>query len=362
MKINRRAVPLIIITILTLILGVWGGLLRMGWNLPLVKAELIAFHGPLMVCGFLGTVISLERAVAINKLWAYLSPAFTALGAIAIFLGFPLQVGQLSILAGSLILLIIFISFLRIETSLYNSVMLTGVITWITGNVLWLFNFPLYHLIIWWMAFLLFTISGERLELSRLANLSKQSRNFFLISTLITIIGLVVGIINLDWGIRVFGAGLLSFTSWLVKYDIARRTVKNKGITRFIAACLLSGYFWLAVSGLIAFYSGQQVIGTLWYDAFLHSFFLGFTFSMIFGHAPVIFPAVLKVQMNYFSRFYIHLVFLHLSLFLRISGGLLNYPELIKLAGMLNAITLLVFLVNTVSSLKKPVKKVKSEG
>jgi hypothetical protein len=352
MKINRQALPLLIIAIVTLACGVLGGLLRMGWGLPLSKAQLMAFHGPLMVCGFLGIVVSLERAVAIYKLWAYLAPAFTGIGAAGIILGLPFLSCQWFILAGSIILLIIFINILRLESSIHNYVMLAGVLCWIIGNILWLSGTPINYLVTWWMAFLLFTITGERLELSRLGNIPVKSRNIFLGSGGITILGLVSSFIFSDSGVRIFGAGLLCFTFWLVNYDIARRTVKSKGITCFMAVCLLSGYFWLAVSGLVAIYAGNTLIGSYWYDAFLHSFFLGFTFSMIFGHAPVIFPAVLKIQMNYSSRFYSHLILLHLSLLVRVSGGLLNNWEFIKTGGMLNALTLLLFLVNTVSSLK----------
>jgi hypothetical protein len=33
----------------------------------------------------------------------------------------------------------------------------------------------------------------------------------------------------------------------LATFDIARRTVRQSGVTRFIAVCLLSGYVWLGV-------------------------------------------------------------------------------------------------------------------
>jgi hypothetical protein len=40
----------------------------------LLAAGLYIGHGPLMVCGFLGTLISLERAVALDA-WSYAAPA-----------------------------------------------------------------------------------------------------------------------------------------------------------------------------------------------------------------------------------------------------------------------------------------------
>jgi hypothetical protein len=64
---------------LALVGALVGGLVRLGWALA-APAPLAAFHGPLMVAGFLGTVIGLERAVALGRLWAYAarSPAVLA--------------------------------------------------------------------------------------------------------------------------------------------------------------------------------------------------------------------------------------------------------------------------------------------
>jgi hypothetical protein len=41
------------------------------------------WHGPLMICGFFGVVISIERAVAIGRLWAYTAPLLAGLGTAA---------------------------------------------------------------------------------------------------------------------------------------------------------------------------------------------------------------------------------------------------------------------------------------
>lgn len=55
-------IPLLIAGFVSLTFGIGTGLVRLGWNFPLPAAGLAAYHGPLMVCGFLGTVIALERA------------------------------------------------------------------------------------------------------------------------------------------------------------------------------------------------------------------------------------------------------------------------------------------------------------
>jgi len=138
----------------------------------------------------------------------------------------------------------------------------------------------------------------------------------------------------------------VALTAWLLKHDVARRTIRQPGLPRFIGACLLSGYVWLGVSGLLALRFGGMVAGPH-YDAMLHTLFLGFVFAMIFGHAPIIFPAVLGKPISFRSTFYTHLVALHLSLSLRVIGDLMPWSSGRLWGGLLNAAVLLLFLANT---------------
>lgn len=87
------------------------------------------------------------------------------------------------------------------------------------------------------------------------------------------------------------------------------------------------------------------------YDAVLHSFFLGFVFSMIFGHAPVIFPAVLGVQPCFRSRFYLQAALLHAALILRVGADVANWGRGRQWGGIGTAVAVGVFLLNTISSL-----------
>ena len=64
--LKYERLPLLALSILALLAGLWAGLLRLGWSLPPIQPGLYVAHGPLMVCGFLGTLISIERAVALG--------------------------------------------------------------------------------------------------------------------------------------------------------------------------------------------------------------------------------------------------------------------------------------------------------
>jgi hypothetical protein len=224
------------------------------------------------------------------------------------------------------------------------------------GNLLWFLGWPISHLVFWWAGFLLLTISGERQELARLQQLSPGSQASFLLTLVSVLTGLIVIGSSFDLGVRLVGAGMVGLALWLGRHDIARRTVRQTGITRFIAVCLLSGYCWLGLSGLLAVVFGGVSAGPQ-YDAMLHAFFLGFVFAMIFGHAPIIFPAVLGARMAFRPMFYAHVVLLQATLILRLAGDAIGWVAGRQVGGLLNALALLLFFANTAYSLWSPTER-----
>src|ERR1043165_4366475 len=75
-KTRFDRLPLVGLGIVSLACGVWAGLIRLPLNLTIGagQANWITYHGALMVCGFLGTVIALERAVGLRQWWTYVDP------------------------------------------------------------------------------------------------------------------------------------------------------------------------------------------------------------------------------------------------------------------------------------------------
>ena len=181
-----------------------------------------------------------------------------------------------------------------------------------------------------WIAFFVLTIGGERLELSRLSPVPSAARIVF--GVLCVALTAAAGLgVNASLGLL-----LLANSIWLGRYDLATRTVRASGITRYIAICLLSGYVWLAAGGvLLAF-------GVAW-DAALHAILLGFVFSMVFGHAPVIFPAVLRVALPYRPVFYLPLAVLHAGVLARVLAPLAGTGTLLA-AGLANAAAIALFI------------------
>jgi hypothetical protein len=152
---------------------------------------------------------------------------------------------------------------------------------------------------------------------------------------------------------------MLVLAIWLLSYDLARRSVRQKGLPRFIALALLIGYVWLGAGGFLAFFNAGQQAGPL-YDAILHSVLIGFVFSMIFGHAPLIFPAILKVKMTFRVTAYIPLILLHLSLILRVSADMAGWQEGKLWGGMINGIAIVLFFINTALSIERMAHSSKS--
>jgi len=345
--------PILALALLALLAAIWAGLLRMGWAWPAPAAAsptLVAAHGPLMVSAFLGTVIALERAVALNRRVAYLTPALTALGGLLLLLGLSWVWGMRLLLLGSAGLVVLFAVIVRRHPAPYTATMALGAVAWLAGNVLQAAGRPLYAVAPWWVAFLALTIAGERLELSRVLRLSRRVVILFAAATAVFAAGIILSVWTYAAGVRLAGVGLVLLALWLVRYDLARRNVRLSGLTRFIAVCLFSGYLWLGIGGLLWLARGGAMAGPV-YDAMLHSIFLGFVFAMIFGHAPLIFPAVVGRPMAYRPAAYAPLVVLHVSLVLRLAGDLLALPAARRWGGMLNGVALLLFLALTLYAL-----------
>jgi hypothetical protein len=344
-SISMRRVPLMAIGMLSMAGGAWLGLVRLGWRLPLPWPDQLIAHGPLMVCGFLGTLISLERAVALGSRWGYAAPALVAAGALTLVL--PLgPFGPWLMTAGSSVLVAIFVILFRRQPSVFMGTMALGAVAWLIGNGLWLAGSAIFRVVWWWLAFLVLTIAGERLELNRVLRPTPAIRAAFVGTIALIALGVVVSGRALEPGVRIGGAGLLALSLWLARHDVARRTVRHQGVTRYMAVSLLAGYAWLGFGGLAALVSGVAEPGLV-YDATLHAVFLGFVMSMVFAHAPVIFPAILGRPLVYAPRFYAHVVVLHASLVLRIVGDLSDELARWRVwGGLLNAAALALFVLN----------------
>jgi hypothetical protein len=251
--------------------------------------------------------------------------------------------GPLLFTAASLGLVGLYAVLLRMQAAPFLQVMALGAGAWLVGNAVWLSGAPVFEAVPWWMGFLVLTIAGERLELSRVLRHEPRVERRFLVLVGLVAAALVVTALVPGVGMRLLGAALLALAAWLTRYDVARRAIHRTGLTRFIAVGLLAGYAWLGACGMLALAYGAVAAGPA-YDALLHAVFVGFVFSMIFGHAPLLFPAVLGVPTFYRPAFYVPLALLHASLVLRVVGDAGGWFMVRRWGGLLNAAAIVLYL------------------
>ncbi len=343
---RKKVFPLLLVSIIALVLGTWAGLVRLGWHWR-VDTRWLMEHGPLMVSAFLGTLIGVERAVALGQWWTFTGPAMTGLGGIILLAAPGHPAGLWLVLIGSVLVIPIFYLILQRQPLLATWIMAFGTVMWVIGNALWVMQKPIPLATLWWIGYLTLTIVGERLELARLLVLTRRILSLLYAALFVLTVGMVVGVWSYPWGVRILGVGLIGIGAWLSQYDIARRTIRQKGLPKFVAASLLTGYVWIIVSGILALLNPTVMAGFK-YDAWLHAFFLGFIFSMIFGHAPVIFPSVLSLPIVFRPWAYGYLGLLHISLILRVAGDLTMNMTWRRWGGILNGFALLFFLLDVI--------------
>jgi len=347
--IQRQRVPFLMTALIALGAGLWAGLVRIGWNLPAAAKAPLAAHGPLMVVGFVGTVIGLERAVALGRKWAYSAPLLTGLGGIAL-LALPSSIaGPLLMTAGSLAFLLVMAALARRQPGPVMLIMGVGAACWLGGNLLWLSGWPVYRVVPWWVAFPVLTIVAERLELSRFVSIPRTAFMGLYGAVAVTLAGLIASGPRPETGTRMVAAGFVVMALWLLRYDVARRRLSEPGLPRFVAIGLVLGYGWMVVAGSIQLVVGPVSSGYA-YDAAYHAVFLGFVFSMIFVHAPIVFPSVTGVDIPFRRVFYGHLTLLHASLLLRIAGDARLWLPWRQWGALLNAAAIALFFVATVTT------------
>jgi hypothetical protein len=332
---------------LALLAGLDAALMLLGVPAPVSAARLPQVHGMLLVFGFVGTLISLERSVALRHPAGFLAPALLGAGGLLLVSPAPLDAGKAVLLAGGVAMTAVYIPLWQRQRDDAVLIQAFGGVLAVGALVLWLGGVPVSHLLPWLVGYLVLTIGGERLELARIAMGPTAGRNLLLLCS-----GVVVGITaSLLWpavGYPLLGLAMLVLVGWLATHDIARVTIRTTGLTRFMAACMLAGYFWLAVAGGAWLLGGAAYAGER-YDAVIHAVFLGFTISMIMAHAPVILPAVLRRPLPYHPVLLAPAALLHASLVLRLWGGdALRLHWCWQVGGILNIVALLGFVASAI--------------
>jgi hypothetical protein len=333
-----------------LVTGIVGGLLRAGVAVPVPDTSAwpgrtVLAHAFLMMCGFLGTVIGIERAVALKERFAFVAPGASALAGLLMLAGMPVAATWLAVLA-SVVFIVANMAVMSRQCAPHTAVLLAGAVAWLIGNLLHALGAQTAAVVPWWFCFLVLTIAAERLEMTRLMRRRRAAAPALYACLGLMLIGASAFALSPVWGGWLYGSALVGLAAWLVGFDIARRTVASRGLSRYMAVCLLLGYAWLAVSGLAWV---ATAMGYAARDVALHALGLGFIFSMMLGHAPVILPALARVKLLFGRLFYVPLILLHISLAVRLVLGPFDF-SLLSAGAAGNAAAIAVFAATMVGA------------
>lgn len=318
----------------TLIASLSGALGRLG--LVPVVGTAADHHGALMICGFFGTLISLERAVAHGSGRVLAVPACGAVGSALLAAGLPGPAAACFLMAGVGLLGLTAAAAWRLP-ALFTTVMTVGAALWPIGTACWMAGWSVPEVSYCWLCFLVTTIAAERIELSRLLKPGRATQ-----LTLLLVLAVLVAALGLrqPWeGSTALAAALGGLAAWLACNDVALRTVMTRGLARFSAVCLLTGYGWLATAAvlLMAMPPSEAPFG---HDAAVHAIGIGFVLSMVFAHAPIILPAVVGARVRYVPALYGPVAILQTAVAARVVGDALEAVHVVAASAWLTVAAL----------------------
>lgn len=336
--IKKERLPITAFAMLCLLSGLWSGLSRIGWDIHILP--IAAHHGAIMVGGFLGTLISLEKVIPLKKKVLFIIPVLSAISAVLFFVNQPKAAVYMLILS-SVALTLVFAYYFHLQRTAIYIMMFTGSLCWLIGNIMLLTKFFYPLAFPWWTAFALFIITAERLELMRFLPVSEMARKLFFVLLCSFIVGIFFSFHGI--GNQISGLALIGVSIWLLRHDLVAINLKKQNLSRYVAIALLCGYVALILTGIFFFTLSDQ---WLTYDAIVHSFFLGFVFSMIFAHGPIILPGVIGISVTPFSKIlYVWLFILQVSWIMRVVSDVMVELSIRKISGLLSGIAIVGYFI-----------------
>lgn len=271
-------------------LGIWRIAVTRGFNLPPIP-ESWPPHGEIMLGGFLASLIMFERMIALpinGLIWV---PYVYATSALMLHSGNPFaRYIHFAALAGWLLhRWFAYRKFHRWEKPLIESVAfvtLTSALMYPGGFV------ARPEVALQGLAFPIAVIAVERLEMSFL--IKKTGSRLVLIG----LIGWCLLWNALSWrgipNLSVMGFITLLLVASIAFYDATLRVAQKQidGIHKFLRSALMLSYVWLFLAGL-TMTASSQISSAIFKDVLFHLIGLGFIFTMILGHAPLILSATL---------------------------------------------------------------------
>jgi hypothetical protein len=300
-----------------------------------------------MACGFFGTLIALERAVALRRLVGLTAPLAAGLGGILAWTFHAQSAAQAAwgLAACALVGLYALAGVTR-AWSTHLIVELVGAVCWAAGTAAWAAG-SLAPAVTGWMAFLVLTIAAERRELTQMLRLPSVAHRLFgaVVALVLVAVALAVagafGAGTGEWVAPAWWTACAVLAIWLLRWDIAPRKWRSPGWLGHTGQCLSVGYAWLLIGALLGLASLRWPGGVT--ALAQHAVLLGFVFAMVFGHAPIILPALAGVRPLYSAWARVPIWILSASLLLRGAALAAGSAAALAAAGAMHALAIAWF-------------------
>lgn len=312
-----------------LVAGLYGGLARMGVFKPFLQQPVL-HHGSLMVVGFLAALIALERYFGSGSRLAAFSSLCFSLGGASLLMGVTV-VNRVLWAAGSVFFASWAVHNLYRFRRHFSTIFFTASAAFIGAGVyFYIQNSPSTLYSYSYAAFLTTFIAGERMDMLKISNAPWS--NYLLAVASIPLAA--AGILAVE---KMFlAAAFLAVILTAARRDVALRFIRKTGFSRYLGLGLGTAYSWLGLAVVLWLLTNA-------FDTLIHVIFLGFSGTMIFTHAPIILPAILRIPSFYTPHIYIPFAMLQASTVLRLAAGAMYNMGLWSISGWITAISVLTF-------------------
>lgn len=366
-RLPKGRVALLLTAGLAALIGLLGALVRSNLIGGLPAVVMPDDHGVLMVFGFLGSAIGLERAVAYrgggkrHVRWCFAAPLLGGVGTLVLLVsttvfslsgsGEALRYGH--VVAAALwtasmaMLFAIYIAIWRRQPSGYILIQLIASMLGVAGILLWAGRIDAAVLAPSWLMFLVLTIVGERAELARSVFSGHNIEIAILMLCLLNVLMLIVQCLNPDIGYPLLGLALAALLVAMISHDIARGTWNHGGLPGFMGTCMMSAYGWGLIAACIWVFAPMSGNG-YWTDFALHALAIGFIVTMVIAHVCMIVPSIIHRPLPFHPVLWAAWTVLQLGLALRCMGTVRNMTMLWKIGDAFSVLGMLMMMLSVV--------------
>ena len=366
MALPRSRMVLLIGAGLAALLGLVAALIRSDLIHPSGRVPLADLHGGLMVYGFLGAAIGLERAVAYRSggsskpSWGFFAPALGLLGSLLCLLSLMVSspavapawvrvelFGGIPWTLSMLVLTAMYLAIWRRQPSAEVLIQVLGSLVGLVGAAAWVAGLDASVLAPTWLFFLVLTIVGERVELARAVFSDIRLESGILGLSLLTVLMLPVQAMAPSVGYPLLGLSLGLLLLVMASHDVAKGTFRHGGLPGFMGTCMLSAYAWGLLAALI-WMAAPLDSSTYWGDMALHALAVGFIMTMVIAHVCMIVPSVIRRPLPFHPLLWGAWALMQVGLLIRLLGAIRLYTPLWKAGNLLNVLGILSMMLTVV--------------